>query len=113
MTTTLEPPDLLDLLTADTFTNPAHERIKAECLRAIQAVFDRDGTVDRNRARDERADWAKHDNRAGQTMSALVKAGVAVPTGEFALSGDSDNRASMQPCKKYRLTRPVWPEPSN
>ena len=100
-------PDLLDFLTADTMCNPSHVLIREECLRAIQAVMDRDGDVDRRRARDERADWARRDNRAGQVMSQLVKSGKAVPTGRTVLSGDTEQRAGMQIAPVYRLTERV------
>lgn len=108
---TATAPDLLDLLDASaavSLTTPGE--IREAWLRGIQAVSDRDGDVDAARVRAIVPDWA---HNGGSTVGALwrhlSKSGAAVMVGVTA-SGFSEHRASTSLIKKWRLTRPVWPD---
>lgn len=110
---TTATPDLLDMLDRAADVTPGPSFVKAERLRAIQAVFDRDGEVDANRVRAECADWARRDPRAGSTMNGLVSRGAAVPilnddgTYRTTMLGNTEHRAALRPVLVYRLTERV------
>lgn len=105
--------DLLDMLDAAADVTPGPALVKAERLRAIQAVFDRDGEFDAARVRDECAEWARRDPRAGSTTNGLVRRGIARPV---MLAGDIpkmaqlrnfEHRAGHRWVPVYRLTERV------
>ena len=106
--------DILDELDASaklSLTVPGE--IRAAWLQGMQAVDDRDHDWDSGRVRawlDERGMTWAHGPEAGSTVTAVVRSGAAVWTGERALLGNTAQRAGNREVRVRKLTRRVFPE---
>lgn len=80
--------------------------IRAAVLVGIQRAWQKYGRVHIGLVRPYLPPWATGP-QVGATITTLVRNGVLVPTGGFALSNNRRTRNRLRPVKVYRLTADV------
>lgn len=94
--------DLLDVLAND--VRPIDTETREALLDAVRAAArEHDGLVSIAWIRPHLPEWAQWPG-LGAFVSALVRQGTLVWTGQFTLNGNTKTRNALRPAKVYRFT---------